>query len=837
MYLLDQPDAALAFRRRYRGLIGIASKVPLRDRAMLSLVYTPGVAEACRVISQDEVASFDLTSRGNAVALLTDASDLFGPTRGPVEAALPLLEAKSVLFKTFAGVDAVPICVDLHDPLAIVEAALALTPTFGAICLDHIRAPHSFTIADHLEKGAPIPVFSNQHHGTAILVLGALKNALEVVGKRLETVRVVIAGAGLSGIGVARLLYRVGVRDIVVCDRAGAIYQGRPYRMNWAKAYLAKETNPERRRGSLAEVLQGADVFIGLAQGNIVTPEMVRSMAPDPIIFALALPTPEIDPHEAKAAGAAVVATGRSDYPNMMDISLVFPGVFRGLLDSGARNIRLRTLVYAAEALASLVPPGQRSAENIVPQIFDFQVAPAIAAAVVQAARETNEATRPVDPVTVAENTRRYVYEGIFEPRRRTGRRPATLREEALELRRRYRGVLEIRSRIPIRDHHILNLVYLPPAALAPVDEIRLNREAVYDLTVKSNLVAIVTDGSAVLGLGDIGPQAALPVMEGKAVLFQSLGAVEAFPICIAERDPQRIVDIVAAIAPSFGGINLEDISAPRCFEIEAALKEQLDLPVFHDDQHGTAVVVLAALINAFRLRGTPLSEAKIVINGAGAAGIATAKLLLVYGVGDLILCDRLGPIYREREAGMNRYKMEIARLTNKAGARASLAEALEGADVFIGLSSPDILTPEMIRSMAPNPIIFALANPDPEIHPDLALEAGALAVATGRSDFPNQVNNSLAFPGIFRGALDVQARDINDAMKLAAAEAIAALVPERELSPRFIIPDSLDLKVPPAVAAAVARAAIETGVARVTVDPEEIAARTRELLYEDTRR
>ncbi|MCM8749310.1 NADP-dependent malic enzyme [Thermomicrobiaceae bacterium CFH 74404] len=425
----------------------------------------------------------------------------------------------------------------------------------------------------------------------------------------------------------------------------------------------------------------------------------------------------------------------------------------------------------------------------------------------------------------------------MFEPRRRTGRRPATLREEALELRRRYRGVLEIRSRIPIRDHHILNLVYLPPAALAPVDEIRLNREAVYDLTVKSNLVAIVTDGSAVLGLGDIGPQAALPVMEGKAVLFQSLGAVEAFPICIAERDPQRIVDIVAAIAPSFGGINLEDISAPRCFEIEAALKERLDLPVFHDDQHGTAVVVLAALINAFRLRGTPLSEAKIVINGAGAAGIATAKLLLVYGVGDLILCDRLGPIYREREAGMNRYKMEIARLTNKAGARASLAEALEGTDVFIGLSSPDILTPEMIRSMAPNPIIFALANPDPEIHPDLALEAGALAVATGRSDFPNQVNNSLAFPGIFRGALDVQARDINDAMKLAAAEAIAALVPERELSPRFIIPDSLDLKVPPAVAAAVARAAIETGVARVTVDPEEIAARTRELLYEDTRR
>ena len=837
MYLLDQPDAALAFRRRFRGLIGIASKVPLRDRAMLSLVYTPGVAEACRVISQDELASFDLTSRGNTVALITDASDLFGPAGGPAEAALPLLEAKSVLFKTFAGVDAVPICVDLADPLAVVEAALALAPTVGAICLDHIRAPHSFTIADHLEKGAPIPVFSNQHHGTAILVLGALKNALDVVGKRLESVRVVIAGAGLSGIGVARLLYRVGVRDLVVCDRAGAIYQGRPYRMNWAKAYLAKETNPGRRRGALAEMVAGADVFIGLARGNILSPEMVRSMAPNPIVFALALPTPEIDPEEAKAAGAAVVATGRSDYPNMMDISLVFPGVFRGLLDSGARNIRLRTLVYAADALASLVPPALRSADNIVPQIFDFQIAPAIAAAVVQAALETGEATRPVDPTSVAENTRRYVYEGAFEPRDRAAKRPSTFSEEALALRRRYRGVLEIRSRIPIRDHHILNLVYLPPAALAPVDEVRRNRHAVYDLTVKGNLVAIVTDGSAVLGLGDIGPQAALPVMEGKAVLFQSLGGIEAFPVCIAERDPQRIVDIVAAIAPSFGGINLEDISAPRCFEIEAALKERVDLPVFHDDQHGTAVVVLAALINAFRLRGTPLPRARIVINGAGAAGIATAKLLLVYGVGDLILCDRLGPIYREREAGMNRYKMEIARLTNKTGVRGSLIEALHGADVFVGLSSPDTLTQDMVRSMAPDPIVFALANPDPEIHPDLALAAGALVVATGRSDFPNQVNNSLAFPGIFRGALDVRARDINDAMKLAAAEAIAALVSERELSPRSIIPDSLDLRVPPAVAAAVARAAIETGVARLAADPEDIAARTRELLYEDARR
>lgn len=837
MYLLDQPDAALAYRRQYRGLIGIVSKVPLRDRAMLSLVYTPGVAEACRVISHDEVSSFDLTGRGNTVAIMTDASDLFDPTRAPVEAALPLLEGKAVLFKTFAGVDAVPISIDLSDPLEFIEIARSLIPTFGAICLDHIRAPHSFTIQDHLEKAAPIPVFSNQHHGTAILVLGALKNALEVVGKRLDQVRVVIAGAGLAGIGVARLLTRVGVRDLIVCDRAGAIHQGRPHRMNWAKAYLAKETNPERRRGPLSEVLQGADVFIGLARGNIVTPEMIASMAPDPIVFALALPIPEIDPVLAKQAGAAVVATGRSDYSNMMDVSLVFPGVFRGLLDSGARNIRLRTLVYAAEALASLVPAEQRSPEHIVPQIFDFRVAPAIAAAVVQAALETGEATRAVDPQQVAENTRRYIYEGAFEPPRPVNRRPRSLAEQALDLRRRYRGILEIHSKLPVRDDQILNLLYLPPAALAPVEEVRRHRQAVFDLTVKGNLVAIVTDGSAVLGLGDIGPQAALPVMEGKAVLFQSLGGVEAFPICIAERDPGRIVDIVVAIAPSFGGINLEDISAPRCFEIEAELKERLDMPVFHDDQHGTAIVVLAALLNALRLRGTPLAEARVVINGAGAAGIATAKLLLVYGAGDIVLCDRHGAIFREREVGMNRYKMEIARLTNKSGLRGPLADVLKGAEVFIGLSSPNILAPEMIRAMAADPIVFALANPDPEIHPDLALEAGALVVATGRSDFPNQVNNSLAFPGVFRGALDVRARDINDAMKVAAAQAIADLVPERQLSPQYIIPDSLDLRVPPAVAAAVARAALETGVAQVHVDPEDIAARTEQLLYEGSRR
>lgn len=835
--LIEEKDEALDYRRRYKGLIGVNSKIPIRDRETLSLVYTPGVAEACREISADPLSSYDLTSRGNTVAIVTDGSDLFRPGARPPEAALPVLEAKSVIFKTFAGIDAFPICLDAEDPFQIIDAAMAITPTFGALCLDHISAPHNFTIADHLEKGANIPVFSNQHHGAAILVLGGLINALKVVNKTLDQIRVVIGGAGVSGVGVARLLYRVGVKDIIVCDRLGAIYQYRPEGMNWAKSYVAKETNHGRHAGSMADMMVGADVFVGLAAGDIVTPEMVASMAPDPIVFSLAIPTPEIGTAEAKAAGAAVIGTGRSDYPNMMDISLVFPGVFRGLLDSGARNIRLRTLVYAAQALADLVAPDELHADNIVPRMFDFRVAPAIASAVVRAAVETGENTRDIAPETVAANTRRYVYENVLTPRSTPDAPARNQREEAINMRRLNNGVLQIYSKIPIKDHHILNLLYLPPAALIPAAEIQSDPMSVFDLTVKNNLVAIVTDGSAVLGLGDIGPQASLPVMEGKAVLFQSMAGVEAFPICLLERDPQKIVDIVAAISPSFGGINLEDISAPRCFEIEAQLKERLDLPVFHDDQHGTAIVVMAGLMNALKLRGTPLKEIKVVLNGAGSAGIAVARLLLSVGVGDIIMCDRSGAIFRGREGGFHRVKEEIARLTNKDQVQGSLADALVDADVFVGVSAPGVLTQEMIRSMAEDPIIFALANPEPEIMPDEATAAGALVIATGRSDFPNQVNNSLAFPGVFRGALDSRAKDINDAMKLAAAEAIANHVTDDELCPTCVIPDSLNFKVPPLVAAAVARAATETGIAQIDIDPEDVAEHTRQLILEGAQR
>ena len=830
-------DEGLDFRRRYRGLIGVNSKVQIRDRSILSLVYTPGVAAACTAIELDPIRSYDLTCRGNTVALISDGSDLFGSEGGnhPL-AELPVAEGKSVIFKTFAGVDAFPVMLNTTEIDRIVETGVALAPTFGAICLDDIASPRAFTIAETLERAASIPVFSNQHHGTAILTLGALYNALKVVGKDLETANIVLSGAGIAGIGVARLLTRAGAKNLVVCDRAGAIYNYRPDRMNWAKAYVAKETNRDERKGSLAQMLKHADVFIGLSTGDIVTDDMIRSMASDPIVLAMAIPTPEISPEMARAGGARVVATGRSDYANMLDSSLVFPGFFRGLLDSGARNIRLRMLLNAARALADMVRDDELHADHIVPHIFDFRVAPQIAASVVQTAIETGEATRDVTPEEVAEKTLRHVYEGRLEvprPSLRGNGDDHSFIEEAIDLRERHRGIIEIESKVPIRDHHILNMLYLPPAALVPSYIIRDNPAEAYELTGKGNLVGIVTDGSAVLGLGDIGPQAAMPVMEGKAALFRSLAGVEAFPICIAERDPDDIVATAVAISPSLGGINLEDIAAPRCFEIEEKLKAALDMPVFHDDQHGTAIVVLAAMLNASKLIREDLSEMSIVVNGAGAAGMAVSRLLLKSGVKDVILCDRTGAIYDGRKESMGKYKQDIAKISNREGKKGSMAEVLVGADVFIGLSAPNTLTTEMVRSMAKNPLIFALANPNPEILPEDALEGGAFAVATGRSDYPNQVNNSLAFPGVFRGALDVKATEVSDEMKIAAAEAIADLVPNARLTPEFLIPDSLDLRVAPRVAAAVAAKAYEQGLARGTVTPDEIEARTRDMVYE----
>ncbi|ADL42752.1 malic protein NAD-binding [Caldicellulosiruptor obsidiansis OB47] len=399
----------------------------------------------------------------------------------------------------------------------------------------------------------------------------------------------------------------------------------------------------------------------------------------------------------------------------------------------------------------------------------------------------------------------------------------------ALQLHRQHRGKISLKSKVSVDNQHDLSIYYTPGVA-EPCREIAKNKSLVYEYTSKSNWVAVVTNGTAVLGLGDIGVDASLPVMEGKAILFKQFGGVDAFPICIASKDVDEIVKTVKLIETSFGGINLEDIGAPACFEIEERLIESLDIPVFHDDQHGTAVVVLAALINSLKIVGKKISEVKIVINGAGAAGIATAKLLLKYGAKNIIVCDKCGTIYEGREEDMNKYKEEIAKITNKEGIKGSLHRAIEGADVFIGLSVANVLNEDDIKKMSNDAIVMAMANPIPEIMPDIAKRAGARIVCTGRSDFNNQVNNVLAFPGIFRGALDVMATRITDEMKIAAAEAIAK-VAEEELSEDYIIPKPFDKKVAFEVALAVAKKAMEQKVARLYLNDDELTSRILSML------
>jgi malate dehydrogenase (oxaloacetate-decarboxylating) len=404
-----------------------------------------------------------------------------------------------------------------------------------------------------------------------------------------------------------------------------------------------------------------------------------------------------------------------------------------------------------------------------------------------------------------------------------------TLREEALHMHRINKGKLESKSKVPVRNAHDLSLAYSPGVA-EPCKDIYEKPELVYDYTMKGNMVAIVTDGTAVLGLGNIGPEAALPVMEGKAVLFKSFAGVDAFPICLNTTDVEKIIETVKLLEPTFGGVNLEDIAAPNCFVIEERLKKETNIPIFHDDQHGTAIVTTAGLVNALKVVGKKMTEIKVIASGAGAAGIAIIKLLHSYGVRDIIMCDTKGAIYEGRPQGMNVVKAEVAKFTNRDNVTGSLADAIKGADVFIGVSVAGALTKEMVASMNPDSIIFAMANPDPEIMPDVAKAAGARVVGTGRSDFPNQVNNVLAFPGIFRGALDVRATHINEKMKIAAVEAIAGLISEDELDADYVIPGPFDPRVAPNVAAAVAKAAMETGVARIKVDPEEIKEKTKRL-------
>lgn len=826
----DQQEA-LAYRKRFRGMISVASKVPLKDRSVLSLVYTPGVAAPCLEIARAPLTSFDYTIRGNTIALISDGSSAFGLGNiGPL-AALPMLEDSCILFKTFGGVDAFPICLNTQYVEQIIAAGTAIWPTFGGFCLSGIASPRCFTIADHLTRAINIPVLHAESDATAAAILGGLYNALKLVGKSVEHVRVVINGSGSGGIGIARLLLRVGFQHVLVCDRLGILERYRLHNMNWAKLDIARQTNPTDVKGTLSEAMHGADVFIGLSSWNTITPEMVRSMADQPIVFALAVPDPEISRETALAAGAAVVAMGRTDTPNLISSTLVLPGIFRGSLDARATRMTEEMLIAAAQAIADLVPPEQLSPQRIVPSVMDYAVAPRVARAVAEAAVRSGVARADLDSGEIERQARITLFEGhrsVPPP----SHHYANLEEQALELHRRYQGMLEIQPKIPIRDQSILNSFYLPPGIPEATRQIIDRPDAVFDYTGKSNRVAVITDGSAVLGLGNIGPRAALPVMEGKAILFQTFAGIEAYPVCLETQDVDDIIAAVVQIAPTFGGVNLEDISAPRCFEVEERLHKLLDIPVVHDDQHGTAIVILAGIMNALRLVNKQKEQVTAVLVGAGAAGVATARLLLKWGIGRLLLVDRIG-ILRPGLAGMTAMQEELASRTNPDLISGGLAEALVGADIFIGVSAPGILLPEMVRSMASQAIVFALANPIPEIMPDEALAAGARVVATGRSDYPNQVNNSLVFPGLFRGALDVRARLINDRMKLAAAECLASLVRERELQEGQIIPAAMSYDTAPALAAAVAQAAMDSGVARLRVDPQVVAQHCHDFIYE----
>ena len=404
-----------------------------------------------------------------------------------------------------------------------------------------------------------------------------------------------------------------------------------------------------------------------------------------------------------------------------------------------------------------------------------------------------------------------------------------SLRDDALEMHRENQGKLEITPNVKVTNKQQLSLAYSPGVA-EPCKEIHEDSRKVYEYTIKGNTVAVVTDGTAVLGLGNIGAEASIPVMEGKAALFKSFAGINGVPIALDTTDTQEIIKTVKLIEPNYGGINLEDISAPRCFEIEETLKKETNIPIFHDDQHGTAIVTMAGLINALKIVNKELTDIKVVLNGAGAAGIAIVKLLHAYGVNNMIMCDSKGAIYSGRNFGMNDTKTYVAKWTNKDKVEGSLEEVIKDADVFIGVSVADILTQDMVKTMADDPIIFAMANPNPEINPNEAKQAGAKVVGTGRSDFPNQINNVLAFPGIFRGALDVEATHINEDMKKAAVEAIVHLIDENELHPDYCIPGPFDKRVAPSVAKNVAKAAMESGVARIKIDTQEIFDKTMKL-------
>jgi malate dehydrogenase (oxaloacetate-decarboxylating) len=824
--LFQQAHDGIGIRRLHNGLLKIQVKTPVPDSEALAVVYTPGVAKPCLEIQKDEQISFPYTMRGNTIGIVSNGSSVYGLGEAGAEASIPILESKAILHKHLANIDAVPIAIDTDDEEQFVETLRQLEPTFGAFQLEGIKAPDCYVIEDKLKRALNVPVMHGEH-STAVVVVAGILNALKVAGKKLKESKIVMFGVGTSGIATARLLIQLGIKELLLCDEHGRIANTRPVGMSWMKAQLARHTNPKNVIQSLESCFDGADAYIGYKDAVHIQPTLIQRMAEKPVVFAFSLPEAEVSYQEAIAEGAFIYASQQSEFPNALNVAMAYPGILRGALDVCAVRLTRRMFVAATFALAGMVNDEDLSTTHLLPTM-DARVAGTVARAVAQSALEDGVARELVSPQSIEANVLKYMKEGsaswIKPPSTEKAYDTMTTDEKAMELRRRYQGVIETTTAVKGTNQKVLEEIHAVPNAVKACRAIQEDPSEVYNLTCKRNLVAVITDGSAVLGLGNIGAGAGLPVMEGKSVLFKAFGDVEAFPICLNTQNVDELLASIKALTPIFGGINLEDIAAPRCFELEERLIAETNIPIFHDDQHGTAVVAVAAILNAVKAVGKNLNEVRIAVNGAGASALSVSRLLLRAGVKDIIICDTKGIIYEGRTAGMNEFKEKIAKLTNLTGMQGSLDDAVRGSDILIGLSVPGAFTQDMIRTMNPDPIVLAMANPTPEIMPHEAHAVGVRIMATGRSDFPNQVNNCLAFPGIFRGALDVRASVINEEMKLAAAYAIASVVTEDNLKNGVIIPSVFDLSVPPMVAKAVAQAAIDTGVNRVNdYTPEDI--------------
>lgn len=788
--------------RKNRGLLGIRSKLPVRDEYMLSLLYTPGVAEPCRRIDEEVALAFNYTIKGNTVALLSDGSDAMVKRFGP-HGLIPFLESHALICRELAAINAYPLTLDIDSDDLFVETAVNLEPGICGIALDYCEFPKVSGLVEKIQSQVDVPVVNIAGEVTAALLLTGFYNAVRLLKKNPEEMEILLYGRNAATHALLNLAELSPFSNVHLLDP------------NEGENTLPEKIQPDILVSTQEEL--PSPILSSLQQQNVVFDLSSQDHCSDPVDHYYHFWNREI----------------LSFHP-----LLIFPGLFRGMMDCRLKEIPTHFFVEIAKNVADLQDDINLDEGQLFPNPLDLKIAPTVARTVTQLAKDAFPDNTFPSPETIYEQTFEKIYTGerphagsAYLKRSNRKKSSQSLAKESLELHEQFRGAIEVVSKLPLRDEFMLKIIS-PPAVQIPAEEILKDPLNVFEYSSKSNLVAVVTDGSAVLGLGNIGAEAALPVMEGKCLLLKTLAGVEGIPLCLRSQDPDAIINAVSAFRPVLGGINLEDISAPRCFEIEDRLREITDIPIFHDDQHGTAVVVLAGIINGARTVGLDLKDLDIVINGAGASAIAVTKLLLKSGVGEVILCDTRGAIYEGRTEGMNETKEKISKITNHSKKKGSLKEVIKGTKVFVGLSVPDVLNQEMIRTMAKDPLIYALANPIPEIMPEEAEAAGVALISTGRSDFKNQINNSLAFPGIFRGALDVRAKNINDEMKIAAAHAITSLISDRELNREYIIPHALDSRVPPQVAAAVAQSALETGQARVLVDPKVIRENTREFLY-----